>query len=173
MKTNVIAAALLAVFSAGAFANPVGNVPGPEGTDGPGGLKPTGVKPTGVKPSGFPGFPGFPSGPGGPMPTGGLFPSGFPGLSGLPGGPGGPKPTGGLFPTGFPLGPGGPKPTHAAGPAARAEETPAPSGFQVRHKKKGGKHHSGTGAIPGVAKPTGGFGQHPGGPPKAKPQPAA
>ncbi|TQN65602.1 hypothetical protein CSHISOI_09851 [Colletotrichum shisoi] len=177
MKVNVIAATILAAFSAGALAQdqkaerptgvPSGFPAGGRHTQVPGAAKPS---------SGFGGgFPGFGNG---------ERPSGFP--SGLEGArptqvPGAAKPSGGFggdFPgfgghSGFLTRTRGPS-EEATGFGAQAAETPFPTGTQSggarptgKGKGKGkGKNH-GTGAlpsgvrptrVPGAAKPSGGFG---------------
>ncbi|EXF75559.1 hypothetical protein COL5a_002302 [Colletotrichum fioriniae] len=172
MKANVIAATILAAFSAGAFAqDQEAEFPTGFPTDLPSGFPtqvPGAAKPSGGFGGGFPGFPsgGFPTGFGGARPTqvpGAAAPSGgfggnFPGFGGH---------------SGFLTRTRGSS-EEAAGFGAQAAETPFPTGTQSggarptgKGKGKGkGKNH-GTGAlpsgvrptqVPGAAQPSGGFG---------------
>ncbi|KAF0324185.1 hypothetical protein GQ607_008615 [Colletotrichum asianum] len=168
MKANVIAATILAAFSAGAFAQDNKELPTGFPTQVPGAAQPSG---------GFPGFGGgFPSGFGGARPTqvpgaaqpsggfGGGFGGGFPGFGGHHGAPSG-------FETRINT-----RSDEAAGFGAAAAETGAPTGTgaagaRPTGKGKGrgkGKNHgtgipSGFGGarptqVPGAAQPSGGFG---------------
>ncbi|KAI8315864.1 hypothetical protein K4K61_000186 [Colletotrichum sp. SAR11_59] len=164
MKANVIAATILAAFSAGAFAQDNKELPTGFPTQVPGAAQPSG---------GFPGFGGgFPSGFGGARPTqvpgaaqpSGGFGGGFPGFGGHHGAPSG-------FETRINT-----RSDEAAGFGAAAAETGAPTGTgaagaRPTGKGKGrgkGKNHgtgipSGFGGarptqVPGAAQPSGGFG---------------